>query len=339
MNPISSLGLRGVSFVVPIYNVARYLPTCLDSFLAQSDSNWEAIMIDDGSTDDSAAVCGRYVTRDARFKYQYQSNQGQGVARNVGVQRAAGGFVSFVDPDDRVHPDLVRDVASRMSLSDADFISFGLAYVNPSGKIVRQFSKFAGEYITGRDIFRCALVDRDILSSPCNKMYRRRFLIGHDIRFPPLRAYEDLYFARLLALHAEQCQFMENLYYFALVREGSTTRSMSAARAQHAVDLLSLEKERFFPVLINDEERALFDAHRIKFIGQIAFQLAFGLPSKVDFLVAHEVLFNSAVVMEVRGGYRQHLPWKNRLVEPIARRPKLLWAIARLLSFFGVRPY
>jgi len=59
----------------------------------------------------------------------------------------------------------------------------------------------------------------------------------------------------------------------------------------------------------------------------------------VDFLVAHEVLFNSAVVMEVRGGYRQHLPWKNRLVEPIARRPKLLWAIARLLSFFGVRPY
>jgi hypothetical protein len=170
-------------------------------------------------------------------------------------------------------------------------------------------------------------------------MYRRQFLVENGIRFPPLRAYEDLYFSRLLALYSTRCEFVDKSYYFALVREGSTTRSMNTARARQAVDLLALEMGVFWPVLVNDEERALFDAHRVKFIGQIAFQLAFGLPSWRAFLAAYEVLFNAPEVTEIKGAYRKHLPWKNRLAEPIARRPRLLWATARLLSVVGVRPY
>lgn len=94
-----------ISVIVPIYNNAVYLPYCLDSLLAQTDQNWEAILIDDGSTDDSLAICRAYAAKDSRFAAFHQENAGVCAARNLGITKASGRYLCFVDSDDWVEPD------------------------------------------------------------------------------------------------------------------------------------------------------------------------------------------------------------------------------------------
>ena len=94
-----------ISIIVPIYNNAIYLPCCLDSLLAQTDQNWEALLIDDGSTDDSLAICQSYAAKDSRFSVFHQENAGVCAARNLGITKASGRYLCFVDSDDWVEPD------------------------------------------------------------------------------------------------------------------------------------------------------------------------------------------------------------------------------------------
>jgi len=93
-----------VSIIVPAYNYARFLPHALDSVLAQTFGDWECIIVDDGSTDDTAAVVAKYADRDARFRYVRQENRGPAAARNHGMTLAAGDYLQFLDADDRLEP-------------------------------------------------------------------------------------------------------------------------------------------------------------------------------------------------------------------------------------------
>lgn len=89
-----------VSIIVPIYNVAQYLEECLNSVLMQTYANWECILIDDGSTDNSSEICREFTSRDTRFKYFYKQNGGLSSARNEGLRKAKGDFITFLDSDD-----------------------------------------------------------------------------------------------------------------------------------------------------------------------------------------------------------------------------------------------
>src|SRR4051794_34828743 len=93
-----------ISVVVPAYNYAQFLPVALDSIIAQTYADWECIIVDDGSTDDTAAVADAYVRRDPRFRYIHQANRGLAGARNTGVRNATGDAIQFLDADDRLLP-------------------------------------------------------------------------------------------------------------------------------------------------------------------------------------------------------------------------------------------
>ena len=97
-----------ISIIVPVYNVEEYLPECLDSIINQTYSNFEAILVDDGSTDASGAICDDYCLKDRRFRVIHQKNAGLGFARNTGLDNAAGMYVQFVDSDDTVLPDMLE---------------------------------------------------------------------------------------------------------------------------------------------------------------------------------------------------------------------------------------
>ena len=88
------------SFVIPVYNVKSYLERCLDSILAQDYDSWEAILVDDGSTDESGEICDEYAARDKRFKVFHKLNGGVSSARNVGLNNVCGQWIWFVDSDD-----------------------------------------------------------------------------------------------------------------------------------------------------------------------------------------------------------------------------------------------
>lgn len=96
-----------ISVIIPVYNVAAYLPECLDTALSQSYSNLQVILIDDGSTDSSGAICDEYAANDSRIVVIHQKNGGAAAAKNAGLRVATGKYLSFVDSDDYLEPDAI----------------------------------------------------------------------------------------------------------------------------------------------------------------------------------------------------------------------------------------
>ena len=102
------MGNELVSIVVPIYNVENYLRQCLDSIMGQTYQNFECLLINDGSPDHSADICREYVSKDSRFKYFEKENGGVSSARNLGIERSEGAYITFIDSDDWVESDYLE---------------------------------------------------------------------------------------------------------------------------------------------------------------------------------------------------------------------------------------
>ena len=125
-----------VSVILPIYNVEPYLERCLRSLQAQTFSDFEAILVDDGSPDGCGAVIDRFSREDARFVPLHQANGGVGKARNEGIARASGRFIAFVDPDDFVGPNYLKHMVDAQKKNDADMVL--ARYVSLSERTMRQ---------------------------------------------------------------------------------------------------------------------------------------------------------------------------------------------------------
>lgn len=109
-----------ISIIVPIFNTEKYLHQCLDSILSQSYGNFECLLINDGSTDASASICREYVAKDARFRYFEKENGGVFSARNLGIERSGGAYITFIDSDDWVEFDYLEVLYSAIIQETAD---------------------------------------------------------------------------------------------------------------------------------------------------------------------------------------------------------------------------
>ena len=109
-----AMSIPTVSIIIPVHNVAPYLETCLDSLMSQTFQDWEAVCIDDGSSDESPAMLDRYTARDARFKVVHQKNGGVSNARNTGLKLARGTYIQMLDPDDWAEPDMTERLLRMM---------------------------------------------------------------------------------------------------------------------------------------------------------------------------------------------------------------------------------
>ena len=121
-----------ISVIIPVYNVEKYLTQCLDSVLSQSYSDLQVILIDDGSTDNSGAICDEYAAKDPRIIVIHQKNAGAAAAKNAGLRIATGKYLSFVDSDDYLEPDAYSHLVAMLESQQADVIqcAFNDVYVN-----------------------------------------------------------------------------------------------------------------------------------------------------------------------------------------------------------------
>ena len=99
-----------ISVIVPVYNVAAWLPRCVDSILAQTYENLEILLVDDGSTDGSGNICEEYAKKDTRIRVLHKENGGLSSARNAGLDAAAGAYIGFVDSDDWIAPEMYAEL-------------------------------------------------------------------------------------------------------------------------------------------------------------------------------------------------------------------------------------
>ena len=118
-----------ISVIVPVYNVEAYLPQCVDSILHQDYPDLEVILIDDGSTDHSGEICDRYATADSRIRVIHQKNGGAAAAKNAGLRIAAGEYLSFVDSDDYLEPNVYGFMLETLLDNQADAVQFSFREV------------------------------------------------------------------------------------------------------------------------------------------------------------------------------------------------------------------
>ena len=114
-----------ISIIVPIYNIASYLPTCLESILAQTYQNLEIILVDDGSTDNCAQICDTYAKKDSRIHVIHKENGGLVSARKAGMRASTGSLIAYVDGDDWIEPDMYERMYHRMFTEDVDIVMCG----------------------------------------------------------------------------------------------------------------------------------------------------------------------------------------------------------------------
>ena len=178
-----------ISVIVPVYNVSNYLNQCIQSILSQSFKDFELIVVDDGSTDDSLEKCERWVCNDNRINLIKQSNQGLSKARNSGIRVAKGDYLVFVDSDDWIEPDMFSNMVHFVETQHADIVVCRGQMVEANGTISRYVGYDSFEIMTGVEATKEILKDEKMQSYAWNKIYKRELFDG--IEYPVGRIFED----------------------------------------------------------------------------------------------------------------------------------------------------
>ena len=170
-----------ISIVVPIYNVEKYLRKCIDSIIAQTFSDWELILINDGSKDNSGVICDEYVTKDKRIKVIHKNNEGVSKARNIGIELAKGEYLCFIDSDDWIEPTYLNDFNTKEL--QCDFYISGALY--DTYEKVYSYKKFNEKYCKNKYEIRDEFFYQDLLSNgyPWGKLYKTQIIKDNNLRF------------------------------------------------------------------------------------------------------------------------------------------------------------
>ena len=220
-----------VSIIVPIYNVERFLPECMESLLALDYPDLEIIAVNDGSTDRSGEIAREFVSHNHRIRLIEQENRGVSVARNTGVRAADGDLIMFVDSDDLVHPELLSHLLNTQREHDADIACCGFAELaeTPAWSIGNRSQVF--EDCDGvRN-----LLYQHIVNGPFAKLYRAEIL-GYEPFLPGMRVGEDLLMNTRVFADARRVAVSDaRLYGYRQDRKGSV---MSAPVAADRIKLI-----------------------------------------------------------------------------------------------------
>ena len=188
---------------------------CIESILAQTYSDIELILVDDGSPDSCPAICDYYAEKDSRVKVIHKPNGGVSCARNTGHKNAEGCFVMFVDSDDYIAPTMLQEMLSRMD-DDIDGVFSGLKYVFPdrSKNKVNSLPDAIVHMPEELDQYYQSLLSAFGNFTSCAKLYRRSTLLTNDVYFEEkIALLEDATFVRCFLRHCRKCRFMSEAFY------------------------------------------------------------------------------------------------------------------------------
>ena len=219
-----------ISVIVPVYNVEKYLPKCLDSLLAQTWQELEVIVVDDGSPDNSWDIMQEYARRDSRVRLIRQKNGGLSAARNAGVEAAQGEWIGFLDSDDYVAPEMYETLYRAAVERDAQMAVCNFTYVDVEGNLLPQRSPITkDETLTREEILvRLSGPMAWYYATAWNRLYRRE-LFG-DVRFPVGKFHEDEYTAHLFYWQCERVAIVKEAMYYYVQQDGSIMHTESVRR-------------------------------------------------------------------------------------------------------------
>lgn len=214
------------SIIVPIFNTAAYLRQCLDSLLAQTILDWEAILVDDASTDKSAEIAAEYVEKDARFSLlQLPTNQGQSVARNRGLEIAKGEYVAFLDSDD---------------WWDCDYLEQHLTVINDCDVVQSGYRRCMMQDVKCRILESKMPKHKWQFTSACMRLYKSSAIAG--LQFEDGTFYEDVLWTVDLLLRKPKIQMTEYIGYNYRLNLQSTTSKPRVEDQKRVMKILQQKK-------------------------------------------------------------------------------------------------
>lgn len=227
-----------VSVIVPVYKVEKYIETCLNSLINQTYSNWEAILVDDGSPDRSGEICDEYARHDSRFKVIHKENGGLSSARNSGTPKASGDYIFYLDSDDFLHAETLKRLTDLAIQYNADIVQCGFVRGNETEFPANLPAESISVY-NNKTIF----TDFAAKIITCGKMYRRS-VIG-DIVFPEGLINEDDYTTWKFYYKAD-CIVITSLPYYYYTYNPGSIMSQKAKRPNFKYFDAYRERIRFF---------------------------------------------------------------------------------------------
>ena len=240
-----------VSVISPMYNVAAYVGECIDSLKAQRFADFEAIFVDDGSSDGSLEAAKAAAAGDKRFVFLSQDNAGQSVARNAALDIAAGAYVLFLDSDDAYVPETLEHTMAACSNDDLDAVFFNARMQYDTHDLVstnlESYFERTGpaSVVTGFEMLAQTSANGSFRSSACMYAVRRSILEEQGLRFYPGIIHEDHLFTMKLFAHLKRCRFLAEPLYVRRMRHGSTMTKMRGMRNVIGLYRVSCELERY----------------------------------------------------------------------------------------------
>ena len=212
-----------ISVIVPVYNAAATIEKCISSITAQTFGDFELLLINDGSGDNSAEMCKAAAEKDNRITYIEKENGGAATVRNLGIDRAKGDYLCFVDSDDYIDPDMLEFMYQKAVEHSADIVQCG--YIMENDGVASYISVpdgvLCGDEINSRIV---EIKSKNLIDSPCNKLYKSSFVVESGVRMPENEAFEDTDFNLRLLSFKPKMVLSERCFYHYVLHMGSTTR-------------------------------------------------------------------------------------------------------------------
>ncbi len=244
-----------ISVIIPVYQVAQFLPQCIESVCNQDHRNLEIILVDDGSTDESGAICDRYAAADSRIQVIHQENSGAAAAKNAGLRIATGEYLSFVDSDDFLEPNVYGYMLDVLQSEHADAVQFGFQEVYTT-RTEDQVHGEGRKKLDGKE-YLCRFTKDWTCALLWNKLYRRSLYDG--IFFEEGHKIDDEYFTYQGFLKKTTIVYDDRIGYNYRKRASSVMSAPEAAE-QRVLDCLdAIEKRRQNVLSVYPDLRRVFD--------------------------------------------------------------------------------
>ena len=242
-----------ISVVIPVYNCGPYLDDCLNSLVAQTWQNWEAILVDDGSTDDSPAKCDAWAKRDPRVWVIHQQNQGVSAARNAGIDAAKGKYLAFVDADDWVEPEYLAILHRILGNTQ---LAICCVYDTSD------WNEKVWDEVVSLQTLRTTpsrYANPVYINYPCNKLFLTEIIQENQLRFPEhVRRCEDAYFVQDYLLCCREISVTAKKLYRYVQRDGSAMHSFYEGVCDDEIPLMQRQYELFHGQPLTDTEEQAY---------------------------------------------------------------------------------
>lgn len=231
-----------ISIIVPVYNVEKYIRRCVSTLIEQKYSDIEILLIDDGSTDSSGAICDELALIDKRIRVIHKDNGGLSDARNMGIENARGEYIGFVDSDDYIHASMYEVLWENIEKEKADIAYCNFYWIDETETVLEDLVGSKVQVFEGADILGQIYKLNLPTVIAWNKLYRRELF--DSIRYPKGKVHEDeAIIHRLLYICKKIVYIDEKLYYY-VKRKGSITDSINEGRLRDAIS--AFEGRRLF---------------------------------------------------------------------------------------------